>query len=83
MVYLILLTEIIEHWQQVKIPGKSQHVSKYRQRIQDAVDDIEYTRILEEEDAMAREAGEINDGDLVEDENANQKITLLIMLWKA
>ena len=49
-------------------------IIKYRQRIQDAVDDIEDTRILEEEDAMAREAGEINDGDLVENENVEYEI---------
>ena len=34
-----------------------------RQRIQDAVHDIEDNRILEEP-AIATEAGEINDGDL-------------------
>ena len=44
-----------------------------RQRIQDAVDDIGDNRLLEE-DAMAREVGEINDGDLVENENANDEI---------
>ena len=44
-----------------------------RQRIQDAVDDIGDNRLLEE-DAMAREVGEINDGDLVENKNANDKI---------
>ena len=43
-----------------------------RQRIQDAVDDIGDNRLLEE-DAMAREVGEINDGDLVENKNANDK----------
>ena len=46
-----------------------------RLRIQDAVDDIEDNRILkEEEDVMGREAGEINDGDLVEDENVDDEI---------
>ena len=44
-----------------------------RQRIQDAVDDIGDNRLLEE-DAMAREVGEINDGDLVENKNANDEI---------
>ena len=44
-----------------------------RQRIQDAVDDIGDNRLLEE-DAMAREVGEINDGDLVENKNANDGI---------
>ena len=43
------------------------------QRIQDAVDDIGDNRLLEE-DAMAREVGEINDRDLVENENANDEI---------
>ena len=43
------------------------------QRIQDAVDDIGDNRLLEE-DAMAREVGEINDGDLVENKNANDGI---------
>ena len=42
--------------------------------IHDAVDDIEDNWILEEEDAIAREAGEINDGDLVENENADHEI---------
>ena len=46
-----------------------------RLRIQDAVDDIEDNRILkEEEDVMGREAGEINDGDLVENENVDDEI---------
>ena len=44
------------------------------QRIQNAVDDIEDNGILEEEDAMAREAGEINDGYLVENEIADDRI---------
>ena len=39
----------------------------------DAVDDIGDNRLLEE-DAMAREVGEINDGDLVENKNANDEI---------
>ena len=56
-----------------KTSGTSQYVSKYRQRIRDAVDDIEDNRILEEEDAMAREAGEINDGDLVENKDVDDK----------
>ena len=43
------------------------------QRIQDTVDNIGDNRLLEE-DAMAREVGEINDGDLVENENANDEI---------
>ena len=46
-------------------------MDRCRQRIQDAVDDIEGNRIYEEEDAMAREAGEINDVDLVENENVD------------
>ena len=44
------------------------------QRIQGALDDFEDKNILEEEDAMAREAGEINDVDLVEKENVDDEI---------
>ena len=44
-----------------------------RHRIQDAVDDIENNRILEYEDAMAWEAGKINDGDLVDNENVDDE----------
>ena len=50
------------------------HMDHCRQRIQDAADDIEDNRILEEEDAMAWEAGEINDGYLIENENVADEI---------
>ena len=50
------------------------YMDYFRQRIEDTADDIGDNRILEEEDAIAREAGEINDGDIVENENANDEI---------
>ena len=43
-------------------------VLKYR------VNRVEDNRILEEDDAMARKAGEIDDGDLVENENVDDEI---------
>ena len=45
-------------------PTSVTNMDHCRQRIQDAVHDIEDNRILEEEPAIATEAGEINDGDL-------------------
>ena len=42
-----------------------------RQRNWDAVED---NRILKEEFVMAREGGEINDGDLIENENADDEM---------
>ena len=43
-------------------------VLKYR------VNRVEDNRILEEDDVMARKAGEIDDGDLVENENVDDEI---------
>ena len=51
------------------------NINHCRQRIQDAADDVKHDRILEEEDVMSREAGEfLNDGDLAENENAEDEI---------
>ena len=59
------------------IPGPTNmpNINHCRQRIQDAVDDVKNDRVLEEEDVMSSEAGEfLNDGDLAENENAEDEI---------
>ena len=58
-------------------PSNMPNIYHCLQRIQDAVDDVQHDRILEEEDVMSSEAGEfLNDGDLAENENVDDEIEM-------